>query len=488
MRKILKNDQNIFIGLAIAFVILNAFAIANEIFYLNALPFIFAVVWFAIRAMDKLIFTIVFFTPLSIPLSEYVDAPIDMFIPTEPLLAGLLLLFIILLPTKKYINPDILKHPITIAIFAHLGWMLVTTFTSTMPVVSIKFFLMRLWFVVAFYYLVIYIISQNKQRNIERYIWLFAIPMVLVISYALYRHFTFGIWDKKVAHFASNPFFKDHTIYGAVLALYVPVLVTMLFKKGKTIAYKYLTFIIAGFFIFATVFSYSRAAWLSLVGAFFLFLIMKFKIKFHYLAFFGGIVLLFIALSWNQIMVQLEQNEQDSSVDNLGKHVQSISNISSDASNMERINRWKSAFRMFAEKPVFGFGPGTYMFQYAPYQMSYEKTIISTNRGNRGNAHSEYFGPLSEQGILGMLTFLIMAITIIVVGINVYHRLKEHNLRLLAMGAVLGLFSYLLHGFLNNFLDTDKASVPFWGLTAIIVALDLYSKNQDDSLKKLKSE
>jgi hypothetical protein len=32
----------------------------------------------------------------------------------------------------------------------------------------------------------------------------------------------------------------------------------------------------------------------------------------------------------------------------------------------------------------------------------------------------------------------------------------------------------MTHGFLNNFLDTDKLSVPFWGFTAIIVALDVY--------------
>jgi hypothetical protein len=27
---------------------------------------------------------------------------------------------------------------------------------------------------------------------------------------------------------------------------------------------------------------------------------------------------------------------------------------------------------------------------------------------------------------------------------------------------------------MNNFLDTDKASVPFWGFIAIIVCLDVY--------------
>ena len=37
----------------------------------------------------------------------------------------------------------------------------------------------------------------------------------------------------------------------------------------------------------------------------------------------------------------------------------------------------------------------------------------------------------------------------------------------------LGLVTYYLHGALNNFLDLDKASVPFWAFTAMIVVLDI---------------
>ena len=65
-----------------------------------------------------------------------------------------------------------------------------------------------------------------------------------------------------------------------------------------------------------------------------------------------------------QLLIQIirEDLNKDSS-DNLLKHITSISNISTDASNMERINRWKCALKMFVEKPVFGWGPGTYQFQ-----------------------------------------------------------------------------------------------------------------------------
>ncbi len=108
----------------------------------------------------------------------------------------------------------------------------------------------------------------------------------------------------------------------------------------------------------------------------------------------------------HQILDRLEKNKQDSSA-NFIEHVQSIANITSDASNLERINRWQAAIRLFNDRPVFGWGPGTYQFVYSPYQRSKEKTIISTNLGDKGNAHSEYLGPLAEMGFIGMLIVLV---------------------------------------------------------------------------------
>ena len=52
-------------------------------------------------------------------------------------------------------------------------------------------------------------------------------------------------------------------------------------------------------------------------------------------------------------------NEQESS--DFYEHIQSITTISSDASNVERINRWSSAVSMFKERP-FWFWNGTYQF------------------------------------------------------------------------------------------------------------------------------
>ena len=157
----------------------------------------------------------------------------------------------------------------------------------------------------------------------------------------------------------------------------------------------------------AIVLSYARAAWISVVIALFVFAVIMLRIKFYWLVIAGAVLLGSFFIFQNQILDKLEKNKQDSSA-NLVEHIQSIANISSDASNLERINRWQAALRLSEDRPVFGWGPGTYQFVYAPFQLSKEKTIISTNLGDLGNAHSEYLGPLAEMGFPGLLIVLVL--------------------------------------------------------------------------------
>ena len=137
--------------------------------------------------------------------------------------------------------------------------------------------------------------------------------------------------------------------------------------------------------------------------------------------------------------------------------------------------------RMFKDRPLLGHGPGTYMFLYAPYQKPSEKTIISTNAGNRGNAHSEYLGPMAESGLIGLLTLLYIIYQVVVNAVVYYRDLPTIRHQGLLRVAFLGLITYYLHGFLNNFLDMDKASAPFWGFTAMIAVLSIISKSKGTS-------
>jgi len=457
---------------AILFILLNSLFIYNEFFYFSLVPIVLLLVLAAFLAIDKLLLAIVFFVPLSVPLSELIPGlPIDMFLPTEPLLAGILLIFVLKLIFEGNFDRKIWVHPVSIAIYFYLVWMIITSITSTMPLVSIKTVASKLWFLAAFYFLATQLFKNEK--NAQRYYAYYAYALVIVVFYALYRHVTYGIFQEKIAHWAANPFYKDHTSYGAILAFYIPPIITMAFFKVNSTRKKMAFGIILFILIVGLIFSYSRAAWVSLMAAFGVWVIIKLRIRLWVVLSGIFVVVIFAALLGPGIMRDMQSNKQDSSTD-LAKHVKSISNVSTDASNLERLNRWNCALRMFKQKPVFGWGPGTYMFNYAPFQLSYEKTIISTNQGDMGNAHSEYLGPLAEQGFLGPLFFLAILISTLVTGLRAIKNTSSFELKSLGLAAIIGLITYYLHGIMNNFLDTDKASAPFWGFTALLVAIDVY--------------
>lgn len=75
-----------------------------------------------------------------------------------------------------------------------------------------------------------------------------------------------------------------------------------------------------------------------------------------------------------------------------------------------------------------------------------------------------------------MLTFIAIVITVLYTGIRNFYMIRDGNLRWISLGATLGLITYFTHGFLNNFLNNDKASILFWGLIALIVAIDVFHK------------
>lgn len=395
-------------------------------------------------------------------------------LPGEPLMMGILILFIFKILYDIKIEKKILYHPITLALMANISWITITSITSTMPWVSFKYLLSRLWFVICFYYFGILLFKNVN--NIRRFMWAYIIPFTVIIIYTLVMHSQYG-FTVDIANWIMSPFYNDHTIYGAILAMFLPVIGYFIYNSQYTFAQKGISFVFLIIFLVALVLSFTRAAWISLAIAFALGAVMYFRINIKVIGLVSLVGLGLFFVTKDRILMKLEKNRQDSS-SNLTEHVQSISNISSDASNLERINRWSAALRMFEKHPGVGFGPGTYAFKYAPFQFSYEKTIISTNAGNKGNAHSEYIGPLAESGVLGLLTFAAIVIAIFYTGITLYYNMEKGSLRALVLSVILGLTTYFIHGFLNNFLDTDKASVPVWGFAAALVAIQLYHNRE----------
>ena len=486
VRIFLKEHKNelILVLLAVVYIAINMVFTYKEFYLFNLIPAALLIAYLAFTRLDIIYFSLIAFTPLSIPLIEFMPGtPIDFYIPTEPMLFGVMLIVIYRSIQKKFLDRKIFSHPVSLAILFNVFWIFFTSVTSSMPLVSFKFFLARVWFVTSFYLLAIYIFKDTS--NIKKMVWAYIIPLLIVITYTWSRHLMYGLGDKEAAHFVMNPFYRDHTSYGAVVAMIIFPYIGINLISGRTFLWKLLINTIGIVLFIALILSYTRAAWISIFIALTILTVVKLKIKFKYLALIGVLGLLFIFSNQNYIQKKFERNDQESS-ENLAEHLQSVTNIATDASNLERFNRWSSAFRMFKERPVIGWGPGTYMFKYAPFQHSSQRTIISTNFGDLGNAHSEYIGPLSESGVFGALSFLIIVIASLITAFRVYHRVKDKKLKRLVLSLILGFITYLFHGIWNNFLDTDKASSLFWGFIAVFVSLDLYYREKSSEEKVLK--
>lgn len=474
------------IGASILFILLNAVLIAKGVFLLNALPallLIFILLFFSLR---QLFFLLVFLAPLSIPLYRLVPGlPFDFWFPTEPIILSILVILILKSLKESYFDNQLLNHPVFWAILLYLGWIFICIIPSEMPLVSVKYFLVRLWFLGVFFYLG-YILFKSELRYFKIFLWCFILGLLVVATISLIKHIGLGIFNEKAAHGACAPFFIDHTSYGAAIAIILPFLVSLI-VISKKISRKIVLSGLTLFFTVALIFSYSRAAWLSVAMAIAVWVVWYLRIKFSLLIA-GFIIVVSLLISFQlEIGQWLSSNTTDSS-GNLKEHLNSALNVSTDASNLERINRWSCATRMFNERPFFGWGPGTYMFYYAPFQRSYQKTIISTNFGTGGNAHSEYLGLLADSGVIAMLGYVLILIFVFYRGFTLSRKIEDRNIRILIIGALLGIVTYAIHGFLNDFLDSDKIAAPFWGFIAFIVAMDIRHRSQRISLEELKAK
>ena len=469
----LKENRWLF-AIALLFCSVTLFFIWNNNWYVSLLPFVLLAMYGAVFYTEFTFLALFFFTPLSINIEEYTQS-FGLFIPTEPMLFGIMIL-ILAQHIKKSLFPKYLFSSYLVwAIIFYLSWIFISSLTSTQPVASFKFLLAKLWFIVPvlFYGALVF----QKRRNILIFLWLFLVGMTIAMIYTLILHAGYQFGEKE-SHWVMWPFFKDHTIYGALVAFIVPLIVGLYFSKKHN---PLIQFVLIGMFIInivALYFSYTRAAWLSIIVALFVLFLIKFKIKFTWIASVTAVLGIAVFFSWTSIQQTLEKNNAEHTTEEFGERLESVSNISSDASNLERINRWSCAIEMFKERPFFGFGPNTYAFEYARFQKPENLTIISTNFGDGGNAHSEYLGPMAEMGVLGLISVLIVIASIFYLGITLYisYDKTDKEMRTLILAMILALVTYFFHGILNNYLDTDKAAMPIWAICAIFITLSYQNK------------
>jgi len=176
---------------------------------LGLFPVVLLFIYLAIFETEKFFLSIAFLTPLSVNIEEYTDG-LGLFLPTEPLLFGLMVLFLFIQVKTPFLDVRIWRNPIIICVLSYIIWLVFTSVTSTDPLISFKSVLAKLWFIIPLLIFGTHFFRKHENRIV--FLWLFIVSCCLVVCFTLVHHSMYGFGEEE-GHWVMWPFFKDHTIY-----------------------------------------------------------------------------------------------------------------------------------------------------------------------------------------------------------------------------------------------------------------------------------
>ena len=439
-----------------------------------ALPFALLFLYVTVADIKFGFYLLLFCLPLSIEFSFTTSLGTDL--PTEPLMLGLMFVFIASwFSNKKIVAQEFLTHPLFFLLALHFFWIIISVVYSSNHIVSFKFLLAKTWYLVVF--VLLGGVIMREQKDFKKAFWCIFIPTIATIFYTLYRH------SKKGFSFADvntmmEPFYRNHVAYAAFVAQLIPLTwLAITWYKKRTVTRNML---IASLLVMlvAVYFSYTRSSWLSVIAI----LPCAFLIQHRLLgkSMLLGALLIISGVFYmgyeNRYLYYAPNFDETIMHEDLESHLSATYNME-DISSGERVFRWVAGFRMWEANPIVGYGPGNFYNFYKPYAVSSYATFVSRNP-ERSTVHNYFLLLLIEQGIIGLLIFSVFTGALLWYGQRIYHQLKDKQLRQFVMALTLTLIVVYVNTFLSDLIETDKVGTLYFLIVAMLINLDIKSRKE----------
>jgi O-antigen ligase len=444
-------------------------------FILFALPAALLVLYISVVDFKKLFYLLFFM----IPFTTEVEIPggLQLDLPGEPLTIGLMLIYsIYLLFNAKSISKEFFTHPITKVLVVHFLWIFVTTLISNDLLISVKFLLAKSWYVITFYFLAAHVLKGKKE--IQIFFWGIFIAILLTIVVITLRHALVGFRFDKINKVV-GPFYRNKVAYASILSVFLPLVVFIRAGYRSWHWKRILCTLGILAFLMGIYLTYTRTAYLCVGIAFGAFFIVKYRLTKLTLGAGSalamlGLVVLLLGNTYLDFAPEYKKTVAHKDFDSLI----SATAKGQDVSTMERVYRWVAAFQMIGEKPVLGFGPGTFYSFYKNYTVSSFSTYVSDNPEKSG-VHCYYLMTAVEQGLIGLLIFLVLCFVVMLKGEELYHRKNlDPYIKRIVMAATLGFICIAAINIVNDMVETDKVGSFFFVYMALIVNIDIQSKQE----------
>ena len=231
MKDWLKKNRGLLIalGITLAIIVYGSYGLANKKeLIVGMIPLTILMAWLFVARFETTLLLMALLTPFAINVALFQE--MELSLPVEPMMILFTVMFFFRVLVDKTYDKQLLRHPVSRLLLASLAWMSITSATSEMPWVSIKYTLARIWFVVPFFFAAVQIFKSHKR--IRQFYWAYAIGLAIIILITTSK--TLGNFsDLQTMHRVMKPFYNDHTAYGCVIALMLPVAFYFLFQKVK---------------------------------------------------------------------------------------------------------------------------------------------------------------------------------------------------------------------------------------------------------------
>jgi O-antigen ligase len=442
-----------------------AAATATTEMWILGVPFGLLLFGLAIRQFTAVFFILIASLPLSVEVELAGGLATDLV--SEPLMWLLTLVSIIWYARHwPEVSLRMVLHPIALALWFHLAWISITMITSEMPMVSFKYLLAKGWYVIVFFLLAGWV--MHGKRPFLTLLWAFFIPLIITVSIVLVRHAMEG-FTFEGSNYVMGPFYRNHVIYACVQAIFLPFI---WFGASFYPRWSFKWWVLVAGILLLLVginFAYTRAAYVALVAAFGVYWVIRWRLMKVVLVVTAiGLMSFYVVLSqrdnWLLFAPDFERTITHSRFDNLLEATTRLEDIST----MERVYRWVAASYMVEDKPVTGFGPGTFYFFYKNYTVSSFKTYVSDNP-ERSGIHNYFLMTTVEQGLPGLVIFFLLVATVLLTGEHLYHRIADPDERRMLLAAVLSFALINLLMLMNDLVETDKIGAFFFMNMAMII-------------------
>ena len=432
-------------------------------YYFLAIPVLLLACICLVQFPEYLFYLLVLSIPWSI---EYNFTPsLGTDLPDEPLmLLTAMAALILIIHNRKRLNSSF-RHPLVIIILIQLVWIMITVIYSTGILVSFKYLLAKVWYLLAFVAAPVYLFRDRK--TMERSFVFLLFSMMTFMLFAIIKHAQYN-WTFENINDALDPFFRNHVNYSSLLVFMVPVqiaIIQLAASKRLKMVVQCLMFVT----IVALYFSYARGAWLALIAGFVSYWLIRKKLLFAgYLLF---LLVCITAIFWlksndNYLKLAPDYNTTIFHTD-FREHLVATYQMK-DVSTAERFHRWVAGVRMINDSWKTGFGPTSFFREYKSYTQPAFKTWVSKNE-EQSTVHNYFLLLFIEQGAMGLLIFLLLLGVRFWHTQKIYHSTQQRKLKVMmgAVGALLVMQCVI--NSLSDLIETDKVGSVFYLCLALII-------------------